>query len=160
FALARQVWDARRLMVESDVLEGIPRHIHWSLAQFWAIQATALSGAATGFVYFDLPFLYAGSGGLGLSLLAFVWLGRRWNLLERVVLGHLDSQADLLREKTIGVHKDIIQAKLKAPVMSCIQASPSAFAQRSTDMNGITVDSTTLSQWRQQLGSAQKTFTA
>ncbi|KAJ2236119.1 hypothetical protein IWW45_002040 [Coemansia sp. RSA 485] len=159
FALARQVWDARRLMAESDVLEGIPRHIHWSLAQFWAIQATALSGAATGFVYFDLPFLYAGSGGLGLSLLAFVWLGRRWNLLERVVLGHLDSQADRLREKTIGVHKDIIQAKLEAPVLSCIQASPSAFAQRSTDMNSIVVDSTTLSQWRQQLGSAQKTFT-
>ncbi|KAJ1823526.1 hypothetical protein LPJ56_002970, partial [Coemansia sp. RSA 2599] len=154
FALARQVWDARKQMIESDVLEGIPRHIHWSLAQFWAIQAAALSGAATSFAYFDVPLQYAGSGGLGISLLAFIWLGRRWNLLERTVLDHLDSQADRLRQNVVRVHKNIIQTKLETPVLGCVQTSPSALAQQTTDADRI-ISAATISQWRLQLGSTR-----
>ncbi|KAJ2744601.1 hypothetical protein GGI20_002854 [Coemansia sp. BCRC 34301] len=76
--LARIVWEARESLVGTDkCLDRIPAYIRWSLAQSWTINAGAIAGAIASVMYYNIPIIYAASGGLALSLLALVWLAAR-----------------------------------------------------------------------------------
>ncbi|KAJ2353076.1 hypothetical protein GGH92_000883 [Coemansia sp. RSA 2673] len=120
FVLVRPVWDARDKLADADeCLDGIPRYIRWSLAQFWTIHASAIVGAATSAMYFNVPLVYAASGGLGLSMLAFVWLGRRWRQLEASIYRHLDARYAALRLELVNAHSQALLANLDRPLQGC-----------------------------------------
>ncbi|KAJ1892034.1 hypothetical protein LPJ66_006582 [Kickxella alabastrina] len=160
FVLAQHVWAARKGLVDSDALESIPRHMHWSLSQFWAIHASAFASATTASVYFEVPLQYAATGGLGLSLLAFVWLGRRWNQLERIVYGQLDVQTSSLRKELIDAHRQVLETKLDKPIIASLQGIADSQQIISNSLSpkhddiSVTCDDIPLSEWKSQLESA------
>ncbi|KAJ2125859.1 Transmembrane protein 14C [Coemansia sp. RSA 720] len=121
FRLARQVWAARERLAQSEIVEGIPRYIHTSLAQFWSIHAVALTGATTSIVYFSMPVHLAMTGGLSVSILAFVWLARRWNQLRSNLYKYMDNQATSMRTELSAVHKAVLQSELDSPISACVK---------------------------------------
>ncbi|KAJ1836536.1 Transmembrane protein 14C [Coemansia sp. RSA 2711] len=121
FRLARNVWAARKQLAQSDIVENIPRHIHISLVQFWSIHAAALAGATASAVYLGAPTHVAMAGGLGVSILAFVWLGRRWAQLRTSLYEHLDSQGAFLRTELAATHKSVLQSELDSPISACVK---------------------------------------
>ncbi|KAJ2788107.1 hypothetical protein GGI15_000128 [Coemansia interrupta] len=161
FVLARHVWHTRKQMIESDILENVPRYAHWSLSQFWAIHASAVTGTIAGIAYLDVPLQYAATGGLGVSLLAFVWLGRRWVQLQRTLYSDIDARANALRGTLLDAHKTALEAKLKTPILECI--SQVSRSDASSSMDGIVKpqDSSMsadipVSEWRLRLDSANR----
>ncbi|KAJ2140162.1 Transmembrane protein 14C, partial [Coemansia sp. RSA 678] len=116
FQLARQVWAARERLAQSEIVEGVPRYIHTSLVQFWSIHAVALTGATTSIVYFGAPAHLAMTGGLGVSILAFVWLARRWNQLRSNLYKYMDNEAASMRTELSAAHKAVLQSELDSPI--------------------------------------------
>ncbi|KAJ1718874.1 hypothetical protein LPJ53_006246 [Coemansia erecta] len=121
FVLARHVWDARKQIIESSILESVPRYAHWSLSQFWAVHASAVAGTTASIMYLGAPLQYSATGGLGVSLLAFVWLGRRWVQLQRSLYSDIDARANDLRGTLLDAHKRVLEARLGKPILECIR---------------------------------------
>ncbi|KAJ2190042.1 hypothetical protein GGH18_003345, partial [Coemansia sp. RSA 530] len=121
FQLARQVWAARERLAQSEIVEGVPRYIHTSLVQFWSIHAVALTGATTSIVYFGAPVHLAMTGGLSVSILAFVWLARRWNQLRSNLYKYMDNDAASMRTELSAAHKAVLQSELDSPISACVK---------------------------------------
>ncbi|KAJ1810205.1 hypothetical protein LPJ77_001090 [Coemansia sp. RSA 2523] len=121
FQLARQVWAARERLEQSEIVEGVPRYIHTSLVQFWSIHAVALTGATTSIVYFSAPVHLAMTGGLSVSILAFVWLARRWNQLRSNLYKYMDNEAASMRTELSAAHKAVLQSELDSPISACVK---------------------------------------
>ncbi|KAJ1833397.1 hypothetical protein LPJ73_007901 [Coemansia sp. RSA 2703] len=165
FVLARHVWVARKQMIESSILENVPTYAHWSLSQFWAIHASAVAGTTASIVYLDAPLQYAATGGLGLSLLAFVWLGRRWVQLQRSLYSDIDSRANDLRHTLLDAHKFVLEAKLKKPILECISqatrpdvvpAANEVMQSQDTIKNRDDISNIPVSEWQLRLDSANR----
>ncbi|KAJ2702898.1 hypothetical protein H4218_000610 [Coemansia sp. IMI 209128] len=151
FVLARPVWNAREKLTDADeCLEGIPRYIHWSLAQFWTINASALAGAVASVAYYSAPLAYAASGGLGLSVLAFVWLGRRWRRLEANIYRHLDARSEELRLELANVHSQALLAHLDRPIQDCTRKLATNIA---AEQSPSAVASATVAVWKSRLAA-------
>ncbi|KAJ2736090.1 hypothetical protein IW152_001035 [Coemansia sp. BCRC 34962] len=151
FVLVRPVWNAREKLADADeCLEGIPRYIRWSLAQFWAINGSAMAGAVASIAYFNAPLAYAVSGGLGLSVLAFVWLGRRWQRLEANIYHHLDARCTELRLELANVHSQALLAHLDQPIQDCTRKLATTIVAERTPS---AVASATVAAWKSRLAA-------
>ncbi|KAI8324017.1 hypothetical protein GQ54DRAFT_309629 [Martensiomyces pterosporus] len=152
-ALARHVWESQKQLATSDDLESIPTHIHWSLAQFWAINASAVAGAVSSSILYDVPIQYATSGGVGLSLVAFVWLGKRWSQLESSLYSLLDASGAKLRAELADAHRAAIQSRLDGSVIQCIKgiARPGCHTAGATAQ---AVEPSILAAWKARLEGA------
>ncbi|KAJ2712368.1 hypothetical protein H4R19_002792 [Coemansia spiralis] len=118
--LSRHVWAARRQLSQSDVLDGVPTYIRWSLAQFWAINGVALAGPAACVVALGAPLHYAAAGTVGLAVLAFVWLARRWSVLRTRICRHVDAQGAALQAELAAAHTAALRDKLDGAICSCV----------------------------------------
>ncbi|KAJ2007617.1 Transmembrane protein 14C [Coemansia thaxteri] len=137
FVLARHVWSMQKRLAENDeFLDSIPGYVRWSLAQFWAIGASALATSVCSAVYFGVPLVYATSGGLGLLALAFLWLGRRWRVLEARVHRHLDSQCASLRSELAAAHRQVLIAAIDQPLLRHTSKLAAAFGRGHQDAGG------------------------
>ncbi|PIA17003.1 hypothetical protein COEREDRAFT_7772 [Coemansia reversa NRRL 1564] len=157
FALARHVWAARKQLLQEGIQDSIPRYIHWSLAQFWSIHAAALACSATSVLYFGIPLHYATTGGLGLGVLAFVWLGHRWNQLRLGLFETMDRQGANLRAELAEAHRAALQTRLDLPIASCVKditvLRHSPLRNIYQDKSGQCSDET-ISTWKSRLASA------
>ncbi|KAJ2356516.1 hypothetical protein GGF43_002023 [Coemansia sp. RSA 2618] len=157
FRLARHVWAARERLAQSDIVDGIPRYIHTSLVQFWSIHATALAGAATSVLYFSAPVHLAMTGGLGVSVLAFVWLGRRWSQLRTRLYEYMDEQGAFMRTELSAVHKSVLQSELDSPISACVKEITGLQCLVTTDFSlsqSAPGSESLISAWRMRLASA------
>ncbi|KAJ2461010.1 hypothetical protein GGF42_000478 [Coemansia sp. RSA 2424] len=147
FVLARLVWKSRESLESADeCLEQIPGYIRWSLAQFWTINAGAIAGVVASVAYFNTPLAYAASGGLALSMLAFVWLGRRWRTLEANIYRHLDARYAAMRAELVDAHRQALLAHLDRPVLACTKRLTAA-ASSSENSFGLS------SAWKSRLAA-------
>ncbi|KAJ2864607.1 hypothetical protein GGH94_002815 [Coemansia aciculifera] len=154
FVLVRPVWNAREKLADADeCLDGIPRYIRWSLAQFWTINASAIVGATASAVYFNAPLAYAASGFLGLSMLALVWLGRRWRRLEANIYQHLDARYAALRLELANAYSQALLASLDRPLQGCTKKLTTAMAAEKSPSGGA-IASATIAAWKSRLETA------
>ncbi|KAJ2160514.1 hypothetical protein GGF46_002214 [Coemansia sp. RSA 552] len=156
FVLTRTVWEARKKLTESNVLDSVPRYIHISLLQFWTIQASALAGAVSSLLYCDIPFPYAAAGGLGLSVAALFWLGHRWNRLQARLYAHIDEQGASLRTELAAVHRSVLSTQLDAPLSACVKDIVGLQRASSTAQGTIRAQITDpkIAAWKTRLASA------
>ncbi|KAJ2762956.1 hypothetical protein IWQ56_004940 [Coemansia nantahalensis] len=148
--LARHVWAARRQLSQSDVLDGVPGYIRWSLTQFWAMNGVALAGPAACAIVLGTPLHYAAAGAVGLVALAFAWLARRWSVLRTRICQHADAQGAVLRDDLAAAHAAVLRAKLDGAVRSCITGADSLL--RPADAAPCPAE--TVAAWKARLASA------
>ncbi|KAJ1940153.1 hypothetical protein FBU59_003895 [Linderina macrospora] len=118
------VWQAQSSLQDAEFVDRIPAYVRWSLAQFWAINTAGVAGAVAGAAMYGVPAVYASTGGVGALVMAFVWLGRRWSLLESSIYSSLDSEGKRLRRDLMDVFRSEVRSALDAPVIDAIDSSP------------------------------------
>ncbi|KAJ1737040.1 hypothetical protein LPJ72_000864 [Coemansia sp. Benny D160-2] len=124
FSLAKNVWNTRKELAESEILTSIPTYIRTSLAGFWAINAGSILASIGSLMYMGIPLVYTVSGEVAFVVLSLAWLGHRWRQLSASLYRHLDDRSAELSRKVLETHRLELWAQLDQPISKRIGKTP------------------------------------